>query len=74
MPKSILDAIKMGHWDFEPPTVDDSEFCWTEAMPGTKEKVQILTERLRNGLPLWHPRDRFELDEPRPTVEPRQLG
>lgn len=71
MPKSVLDAIKMGCWDFEPPKVEDSEFSWTEAMPGTREKVEILSERVQSGLPLWHPRDRFELDEPRPVIQPR---
>ncbi len=71
MPRSVLDAIKMGQWDFEPPDVEDGEFRWTEAMPGTREKVEILSERVRCGLPLWHPRDRFESDDPRTRIVPR---
>jgi limonene-1,2-epoxide hydrolase len=29
----------------------------TQALPGTEEKVEILAERARLGLSLWHPRD-----------------
>jgi hypothetical protein len=29
----------------------------TEALPGSVEKVDILMERARLGLSLWHPRD-----------------
>lgn len=72
MPKSVLEAVKMGVWDFEPPEVDSEAFAWTEAMPGTKAKVEVLTERLRNGLPLWHPHDRFDLDQVQPIVESRK--
>lgn len=64
MRKSVLDAIKMGLWDFEPPDVNSAEYDGTDAMPGTKEKVEILAERLRGGLPLWHPDDRHDVDAP----------
>ena len=65
MPRSVLEAIKMGFWDFEPPEVDSSQFDCTEAMPGTKDKLQVLAERVRCGLPLWHPEDRDEVLEDR---------
>lgn len=71
MPKSVLEAIKMGHWDFEPPEIESCQFSWTDAMPGTREKLQVLAERIRNGLPLWHPRDRDEIDEVRQVNKPR---
>ncbi len=29
----------------------------TDALPGSAEKVRVLTERYRLGLPLWHPLD-----------------
>jgi hypothetical protein len=32
-------------------------------MPGTTEKLDVLAERLRLGLPLWHPRDRMSYDD-----------
>lgn len=65
MPRSVLEAIKMGLWDFEPPEVESGEFDCTEAMPGTKAKLDILAERAECGLPLWHPADRDEIPEER---------
>lgn len=29
----------------------------TNAQPGTAEKIRVLQERIRSGLPLWHPKD-----------------
>lgn len=68
MPQSVLDAIKLGLWDYEPPEVDSMEFTASDAMPGSREKLEILAERLRVGLPLWHPSDRDDADNsPRPA-------
>jgi hypothetical protein len=64
MPKSVLDAIRQGIWDFEPMFEEQAGFESTGAMPGTREKLEALAERLRRGLPLWHPLDRQEYDEP----------
>ncbi len=64
MPQSVLEAIKMGFWDYEPPEVECSRYACTDAMPGTPEKLEILAERVQAGLPLWHPRDRSEADAP----------
>ncbi len=63
MPKSVLDAIKIGLWDFEPTEVPAGYYDRTDAMPGTKAKLSTLADRVRCGLPLWHPEDRDELDE-----------
>ncbi len=57
MPKSVLEAIKMGLWDFEPNRVDTSEYQATKAMPGTMKKLETLAQRVERGLPLWHPND-----------------
>jgi hypothetical protein len=54
---SVLEAVKMGLWDYEPPKVEDAKYSSTRALPGSNEKLAILAERLRAGLPLWHPRD-----------------
>ena len=62
MPRSILEAVKMGEWDFEPPEVDFNEFEASDAMPGTREKLQALAERLRQGVPLWHTSDRNDME------------
>jgi hypothetical protein len=70
VPKSVLDAIKIGLWDFEPTEVPAREYDRTDAMPGTKAKLSVLADRVRCGLPLWHPEDRDELDEARPAGEP----
>lgn len=63
MPHSVLDAIKLGHWDFEPEDCQDSESEPTSALPGSDEKLSVLAERVRQGLPLWHPDDRCTYGE-----------
>ncbi len=68
MPKSVLEAIKMGYWEFEPQNVETNLFDSTDAMPGTDAKLSIMAERLEQGLPLWHDKDRSEVDEPRLNV------
>jgi hypothetical protein len=60
---SVLDAIRNGQWDYEPESVSENEFSQTQAMPGSIEKVAILAERARNGLPLWHSGDRQSFDD-----------
>jgi hypothetical protein len=63
MPSSILEAIKQGIWDFEPTSQQPKEFRATGAMPGTDKKLSVLAERVRMGLPLWHPADRQDYDQ-----------
>ena len=62
MPRSVLEAIKQGQWNFEPAsdTTDDAATC---ALPGTTEKLDVLAERLRQGLPLWNSSDRRTYDD-----------
>ncbi len=62
-PNSVLDAIRMGCWNYEPGETDGRDFTSTEAMPGTEQKVEILAQRVRRGLPLWHPSDRRCFDD-----------
>jgi hypothetical protein len=57
VPISVLEAVKLGLWDYEPPKVDDGRYSSTQALPGSNEKLAVLAERLKHGLPLWHPRD-----------------
>ena len=63
MPNSVLEAIKLGLWDFEPEQVPDAEYGATRALPGTDEKLAVMAERLRLGLPLWHPSDVMDFDD-----------
>jgi len=65
IPNSVLDAIKMGIWDFEPERSENSRYEATEALPGTTEKLNVLSERVKRGLPLWHPKDRRTFDDSR---------
>ena len=67
---SVLEAIKRGQWDFEPAEVPDSEYDCTDAMPGTREKLEVLAQRLRTGVPLWHSKDRDDVEAP-PAAKPR---
>lgn len=62
--KSVLDAIREGNWNFEPVEVDKRSFSATHAIPGTNEKLRVLAERVRAGLPLWHDHDRADYEEP----------
>ena len=46
--------------NFIPAITED--FSPTDALPGTPEKVRVLAERVRNGVPLWNPEDRTSYD------------
>jgi hypothetical protein len=37
-------------------------------MPGTNEKLMILAQRAERGLPLWHERDRDDIESPPPPA------
>jgi len=63
VPSSVLEAIKMGLWDFEPHEARSHEYDSTEALPGSREKLDVLAERVRRGLPLWHQRDRRDCED-----------
>lgn len=63
MKNSVLDAIRAGIWDFEPKEANEDRFEATQAMPGSTEKLAVLTARVAQGLPLWHPADRGCCDD-----------
>jgi hypothetical protein len=63
VPRSVLEAIKQGEWNYEPLNEAANEIRATAALPGSVEKLDVLAERLRLGLPLWHPRDRMSYDD-----------
>ena len=68
MTSSVLDAIKMGIWDYEPESTPTNNYNSTEAMPGSDEKLAILARRVQSGLPLWHPKDRRVYDDAEPEI------
>jgi len=61
--RSVLEAIKQGDWTFEPSSQEVVNLRSTAALPGTAEKLDVLAERAKLGLPLWHPRDRLSYEE-----------
>jgi len=71
VPRSVLEAIKMGLWDYEPREVEFSQFDASDSMPGTKEKLRVIAQRVENGLPLWHEEDREDMESPPPLRRPR---
>jgi hypothetical protein len=64
VPISVIEAVKMGFWDYEPDAQDAADYQATGAMPGTNEKLRVIAERVQQGLPLWHPADRRSYDGP----------
>ena len=60
MRQSVLEAIKSGDWNYEPQDSNHTDdFESTVALPGSDQKLEVLAERIRSGLPLWHPEDRL---------------
>jgi hypothetical protein len=53
----------MGLWDFEPEDVESSQFAHTDALPGSKEKLAVLADRVQKGLPLWNAQDRRDCED-----------
>jgi hypothetical protein len=64
VPRSVIDAIKQGDLTFEPASRDAADSKATVAMPGTAEKIDVLAQRLAEGEPLFHPRDKLSYDQP----------
>lgn len=57
MPNSVVEAIRQGMWNFEPLEVEKERYASTKAMPGSRQKVEVLAARIDRGEPLWHPAD-----------------
>jgi hypothetical protein len=70
--RNVFEAIlKYGHdEDFSPSAGD--EFYPTEAPAGSKEKLDVLAERVLRGEPLWHPDDRPDYSGLTGAVRPRE--
>jgi len=70
--RNVFEAIlKYGHDEDFTPSADD-EFCPTEAPAGSREKLDILAERVMRGEPLWHPDDRPDYSGLTGAVRPRE--
>jgi hypothetical protein len=70
--KNVFEAIvKYGHDEDFAPHVDH-DFSCTGAPAGSKEKLEILAERIQRGQPLWHPEDRPDYTGLTGAVRPRE--
>lgn len=69
--KNVFEAIlKYGHdEDFAPRA--DEDFCPTTAPAGSRDKLEVLAERVRRGYPLWHEEDRADYSGLTGAVRPR---
>jgi hypothetical protein len=63
VPQSVIEAVKMGYWDYEPVAHSNVLCEATDAVPGSMQKLEVLAERLERGLPLWHPADRISYED-----------
>jgi hypothetical protein len=70
--RNVFEAIqKYGHdEDFNPSSSGD--FSSTQAPAGSKEKLDVLAERILRGHPLWHPEDRPDYTGLTGAVRPRE--
>lgn len=69
--RNVFEAIlECGHdEDFFPQESDD--FLGTDAPAGSQEKIEVLAERVRQGLPLWHNEDRIDYSGLTGAIRPR---
>jgi hypothetical protein len=69
--RNVFEAIsKFGHdEDFAP--LETGDFEATGAPAGSREKLEVLAERARRGLPLWHHEDRPDYSGLTGVVRPR---
>jgi hypothetical protein len=69
--KNVFEAIlKYGHDEDFAPKSDDA-FKATQAPAGTREKLEILADRVRRGQPLWHDDDRADYSGLTGAIRPR---
>ncbi len=69
--RNVFEAIlECGHdEDFVPAAT--TEFSATDAPAGSRAKIDVLAERIRKGMPLWHPDDRCDYSGLTGAVRPR---
>ncbi len=70
--RNVFEAIlECGHdEDFVPD--DGDHFVPTEAPAGSKQKLDVLAQRVLQGTPLWHPEDRPDYSGLTGAVRPRE--
>lgn len=70
--RNVFEAIvKYGHDEDFAPSPGDA-FSSTQAPAGSREKLDVLAERVLRGEPLWHPEDRPDYSGLTGAVRPRE--
>lgn len=69
--RNVFEAIlECGHdEDFAP--MERDEFVATDAPAGSRTKLDVLAQRVKMGMPLWHPEDRHDYAGLTGAVRPR---
>jgi len=69
--RNVFEAIlECGHdEDFAP--VSTGDFVSTDAPAGSRQKIEVLAERVLRGEPLWHDEDRSDYSGLTGAVRPR---
>ncbi|HEX4147294.1 MAG TPA: hypothetical protein VHY91_27600 [Pirellulales bacterium] len=71
--RNVFEAIlRYGHDEDFVPEDEDDEFAPTGAPAGSKEKLEVLAQRVMMGVPLWHPEDRPDYSGLTGAVRPRE--
>ena len=69
--RNVFNAIlECGHDEDFVPT-ETKEFSASDAPAGSRSKLDIMAERVRKGLPLWHAQDRADYSGLTGVVRPR---
>jgi len=70
--RNVFEAIlECGHDEGFAPRETD-QYIGTDAPAGTREKVNVMAQRVERGEPLWHPDDRADYSGLTGAVRPRK--
>ncbi len=70
---NVFEAIlKYGHDEDFVPAVESDSFTPTNAPAGSDDKIELLRQRVEEGLPLWHQDDRRDYSGLTGAVRPRE--
>ena len=69
--RNVFEAIlECGHDEDFAPVVTD-EFVGSDAPAGSREKLDVMAQRVQRGEPLWHDEDRSDYSGLTGAVRPR---
>jgi hypothetical protein len=68
---NVFEAILQCGHDEDFIANETDEFVRTDAPAGSRAKIDMLAERVMQGVPLWHPEDRSDYSGLTGAVRPR---